>query len=172
MKILISGGTGLIGQALTRYFLNAGHQIVILTRNADRRDPREKLQFVQWDAKSTTQLLPLFTDVDAVINLAGENIGSGSWSKERKVRIVQSRIQAGNALAEAVVAAEKKPEVFIQASGVGYYGTSENLTFDESSPNGDDFLGDVLSAFNQTEPDSVFPNFVPSDFVMSGYTMP
>jgi len=150
MKILISGGTGLIGQALTKFFLDAGHQVVILTRNADRRDQRENLHFVQWDANSSTTLIPLFTDIDTVINLAGENIGSGSWTKARKVRIIQSRIHAGNALAKAVVAAQKKPEVFIQASGVGYYGTSEDLTFDESSPNGDDFLGDVAEKWENS----------------------
>jgi uncharacterized protein (TIGR01777 family) len=150
MKILISGGTGLIGQALTRYFLNAGHEVVILTRGEKRGDPNENLHYAQWDAKSTAPLLPLITDIDVVINLAGENIGSGSWTKERKLRIVESRIQAGNALAEAVVAAPKKPEVFIQASGVGFYGTSESLTFDEKSPNGDDFLGDVAEKWENS----------------------
>jgi len=150
MKILISGGTGLIGQALTKFYLNAGHQVVILTRSADNKNPDENLHFVQWDAKSTTALLPLLKDIDVVINLAGENIGSGSWTKERKVRIIQSRIRAGNALAEAVVAAPKKPEVFIQASGVGFYGTSESLTFDENSPNGDDFLGDVAEKWENS----------------------
>ena len=80
---------------------------------------------------------------DAVVNLAGENIGSGRWSESRKESIIESRENTGQILAEAIRLAENKPEVFIQASAIGIYGTSEDNKFNEKSPLGNDFLSGV-----------------------------
>ncbi|HSM24706.1 MAG TPA: TIGR01777 family oxidoreductase [Anaerolineaceae bacterium] len=143
MNILISGGTGLIGQALTKNFIKSGHKIIILTRgNRDDQNP-DKIQYVKWDGRSFEPLIPIMEEVDVVINLAGDNIGAGSWTKQKKERILNSRLFAGNALSEAIVKAKVKPEVFIQASGVGYYGTSKDMIFDETSKNGDDYLANI-----------------------------
>jgi uncharacterized protein (TIGR01777 family) len=89
-------------------------------------------------------------EIDVVINLAGDNIGSGFWTNSKKERIIQSRVLAGKALSQAILAAKTKPQVFIQASGVGYYGTSTNQVFDESSPNGDDFLANVAKQWEES----------------------
>lgn len=142
MKILIAGGTGLIGQALSKNLIQAGNQVVVLTRRQNRADTAS-IKYVYWDARTAEPLIALMQDIDAVINLAGDNIGEGYWTKAKKERIVNSRVMAGNALASAIINSDHKPEVFVQASAVGYYGNSEDQQFDESSPNGSGFLSDV-----------------------------
>lgn len=143
MKILISGGTGLIGNALVKYLIQAGDEIVVLTRKRNGRVDSDSLRYIEWDAKSPEPLIPIMKDINAVINLAGDNIGSGYWTETKKERIVNSRVLAGNALSTAIIDSGNKPDVFIQASGVGYYGASLEETFDELSPNGKGFQADV-----------------------------
>ncbi len=143
MKILITGGTGMIGQALVKNLVQAGDQIIILTRNPQRRTDTDAIKYFAWDAKSAEPLVVLMHDIDAVINLTGENIGEGYWTSAKKERIVGSRVMAGNALAKAIIESDHRPDVFIQASAIGYYGTNGQQQFDESSPNGTDFLAGV-----------------------------
>ncbi len=142
MKILIAGGTGLIGQALLKNLIQAGNQVVVLTRSQNRTDTAS-IKYVSWDARTAEPLIPIMKDIDAVINLAGDNIGEGYWTNAKKERIVNSRVKAGNALSRAIINSDHKPEVFVQASAVGYYGTSAGQQFNESSPNGSGFLSDV-----------------------------
>lgn len=143
MKILISGGTGLIGKALIKNLIQTGDQIFVLTRKKDGKEENDFLKYIEWDARSSEPLIPFLKDINAVINLAGDNIGDGYWSKSKKERIILSRVQAGYALAKAIIDSGNKPDVFIQASGVGYYGASLDKTFDELSPNGKGFQADV-----------------------------
>lgn len=151
MKILISGGTGLIGQALTKKFQISGHDIVILTRKNLEHKNQDSIHFITWDGKSSTHLVSLINEVNVVINLAGDNIGVGYWTNRKKEQILNSRLFSGTALSKAIVEANKKPEVFIQASGVGYYGTSKDKVFDETSNNGENFLANIS---NQLEDSS------------------
>ncbi len=143
MKILISGGTGLIGKALIKNLIKTGDQVVVLTRRKDGLEDSDSIKYVEWDARSSETLIPYLQDVNAVINLAGDNIGNGYWTKAKKERIVNSRVQAGNALTKAIIDSGNNPDVFIQASGVGYYGASLDKIFDELSPNGNGFQADV-----------------------------
>lgn len=144
MKILISGGTGLIGKALIKNLILTGDQIFVLTRNKDGKEETDLIKYVKWDAMSSEPLIPYLQDINAVINLAGDNIGDGYWTKAKKERIISSRVQAGNALSKAIIDSGNKPDVFIQASGVGYYGSSLDKTFDELSPNGKGFQAEVV----------------------------
>lgn len=143
MKILISGGTGLIGQALLKQFTQAGDQVVILTRSTNGRVDSDSVKYVPWDAKSVEPLVAIMNDIDVVINLAGENIGEGYWTQSKKERIVNSRVLAGKALTRAIMESGHEPEVFVQASAIGYYGTNEDQQFDESSSCGTGFSADV-----------------------------
>lgn len=147
MKILISGGTGLIGTSLIENLLKSGNEITVLTRNVSNRINTENLQFMKLDSNSVDSLKSIISEFDAVINLAGESIGSGFWTKNKKERIVNSRVEIGKILANAIIDSDQKPDVFIQASGVGYYGTSTSAVFDESSPNGTDFLASVAKVW-------------------------
>jgi hypothetical protein len=150
MKILISGGTGLIGKALIKNLINTGDQVLVLTRSKDGREDSDSKKYIEWDARSSAPLIPFLKDINAVINLAGDNIGNGNWTKAKKERIISSRVQAGNALSKAIIDSGDKPDVFIQASAVGYYGSSLDETFDESSPNGKGFQADVAQKWENS----------------------
>lgn len=139
MKVLITGGTGLIGSALIRSLLAGGHQVTNLSRKPARASSITGLETVLWDGVTTSGWGQLVNKMDAVVNLAGENIGSFPWSETRKQKFRDSRIRAGKALVAAIEAAEQKPKVFIQASAVGFYGSRGDERFDETAGAGEDF---------------------------------
>jgi uncharacterized protein (TIGR01777 family) len=140
MRILLTGGTGLIGTALTESLLADGHQIWSLTR----RDPnlvsvKTGLTLVRWDGRTPSGWGGLVSQMDAVVNLAGESLSKWPWTKAQKQRFWDSRVNAGHALTEAIRAASPRPKTLIQISGINHYGTVGD-TADESTPPGDDFL--------------------------------
>jgi uncharacterized protein len=151
MRVIIPGGTGLIGRALAADLSGRGDEVVLLSRKAiPAAEPKEQhgVSVVQWDARSAAGWGHLVDGADAIINLAGEPVGGTSyfnirWTPERKRLIPQSRIDAGKAVIEAVQAAIHTPRVIIQASAVGYYGTTGALHLTEESPAGMDFLASV-----------------------------
>jgi uncharacterized protein (TIGR01777 family) len=144
MRVIVSGGSGLIGRALVDGLAADGHQTTVLSRSLDRlRDLPAGVRAAPWDARSAEMLTPLVAGADAVVHLAGEGIASGRWSAERKRRIRDSRVDSSAAMAAAIALAEPRPSVLLQASAVGFYGSrgSEELT-EESAP-GDDFLAET-----------------------------
>jgi uncharacterized protein (TIGR01777 family) len=145
MNILISGGTGLIGSALTHSLLADGHQVWILTRSPARANLPAGAQAVGWDGRSSQGWLDVFASMDAVVNLAGETVGRWPWNSPRKLRIVASRVQAGLAMREAFERATKRPPVLIQASGVGYYGPLGAQPVTEAGRAGSDFMAQVAA---------------------------
>jgi hypothetical protein len=144
MKVLITGGTGMIGSALTDSLVRDGHAVVILSRDpANVKNSRPGVNLAKWDARTADGWGHLVEDVDAIVNLAGESLAAGLWTAERKQRILSSRVNAGRAITQALEKTAHKPTVLIQASGVGYYGVNNPALLDESSPLGDDFLAGV-----------------------------
>src|SRR5687768_1543440 len=117
MRVIITGGTGLIGRALAKSLNDDGHEIIVLTRNPQAQS-QPNVQLVKWDAATASGWGHLADGAWAVVNLAGESIADGRWSEERKKAIYLSRINAGKAVIEAISAANIKPKVLIQASGV------------------------------------------------------
>lgn len=153
MNILITGGTGLIGEALVTALLEDGHLLTVLTRNpenAQRRLPAG-VRPIRWDGRSPEGWANLVEEMDAVINLVGESIAGESladiltqrWTPSKKERILSSRLVAGQALVAAIQAASRKPGIFIQASAVGYYGPRQAQAIDERAAAGSDFLAQV-----------------------------
>ncbi|MFO0737618.1 MAG: TIGR01777 family oxidoreductase [Labilithrix sp.] len=148
MRIVISGGTGLIGKALGHALFARGDQLVILTRSA--RSPLEhkcaecaggRIEFVQWTPQKAGDWMKVVEGADAVVHLAGANVADERWTPERKKELRESRTISTSLLAEAIAKAEKKPGVFVSASGVGHYGMKAgDKILDETSPTGDDFL--------------------------------
>ncbi len=149
MRVLITGGTGLIGSELTNNLCADGHDVIILSRSgtSDTFMP-SRAQLVKWDGRTAEGWGRLVNEVDAIVNLAGESISganpvSGRWTAARKRRIVDSRVQAGQAIVQALKGATKRPQVLVQASAVGYYGPHGDEPVTEDMAPGNDFLADV-----------------------------
>jgi hypothetical protein len=145
MRVVIAGGSGLIGRALSDALRADGHAVAILSRDPARCTTPDGVDVRRWDARTADGWLDLVESADAVVNLAGENLaGSGllpaRWNAAQKDRIRDSRIEAGRAIVQAFLAAKTRPQVLVQASGVGYYGALGDEPVTEEAPPGDDFL--------------------------------
>ncbi|WP_442598917.1 TIGR01777 family oxidoreductase [Neobacillus sp. D3-1R] len=144
MKMVIAGGSGFVGKALSDYFLNKGDEVLVLTRKLPSPSHSSKIKYVQWLTPNSHPNTYL-EDADVLINLAGESINSGRWNENRKTRILQSRLDATNELLRIIKQLKKKPKVLVNASAIGYYGTSETETFTEQSSSvGSDFLAETV----------------------------
>jgi uncharacterized protein (TIGR01777 family) len=151
MRVIITGGTGLIGQALSANLAADAHDVVILSRAPERATSvLEGVRMERWDASTAEGWMPLVEGADAIVNLAGSNLsGTGffpsRWTDERKRLIRDSRVKAGEAIVEAVAQAADKPQVVIQASGVGYYGAHGDEILTEDAPAGNDYLASLAA---------------------------
>lgn len=140
-RVVITGGTGLIGSRLSSLFAAEGWQVVHLTRG-ERKNSR--YESFRWDPARGYCDSKAFQEGDAIVHLAASNIGAGRWTDARRQEIISSRTLSGELLFRMTVGAGIIPSVFITASGVNYYGSviSEH-TFTESDPPADDFLGET-----------------------------
>ncbi len=146
MKVLVTGATGFIGTALVKALRERSHEVVALTRTPSKIEDIFGAGVAPCSFSKTTGLLPPedIADVDAVINLMGENISSGRWSEERKSRIRDSRIKGTRALVESFKAqSTEKLKCFVNASAIGIYPTNTKAKLEEDSPLGDGFLAEV-----------------------------
>jgi TIGR01777 family protein len=141
MRVVIIGGSGMIGKALTKELSDHGHEVTVLSR-------RQGAQ-THWDGRDSGELTHLLQGQEAVVNLAGLSIGSGRWTEQRKAMILSSRLEPGQALAQAIAALAEKPKVVVQASAVGFYGTGDE-TMNETSPLGQDWLAEVCRQWEQS----------------------
>jgi uncharacterized protein (TIGR01777 family) len=135
-RIAISGASGLIGTALVGHLRSEGHTVQRLVRRKAQA-PDE----IQWDPASNSVDIDALTDVDAIIHLAGANVGDHRWTKKYRAEILNSRLLGTTAIAHAVTTVA--PKVFISASAIGYYGETGNRAVTESDRGGDDFLAAV-----------------------------
>jgi uncharacterized protein (TIGR01777 family) len=148
MKIAITGATGFVGSRLIEKLRDREHQILVFTRNSTKakkvfpNSAFPNLETIEYNPKESGDWQQAISGCDAVINLAGEPI-SERWTPEHKREIMESRQLGTRKIVEAIKQAESKPEVLINSSAIGYYGTSETATFDESSASGNDFLAQV-----------------------------
>lgn len=153
MKIAITGATGFVGSYLVKRLQAEGENVIILTRNADHASrvfPKSafpNVEIVAYNPSQSGDWQNVISGCDGVVNLAGASIGEGRWTPERKQEIIDSRKIGTQKLVEAIAKAEQKPSVLVNASAIGYYGTSETATFEENSPPGDDFLSEVCTAW-------------------------
>ncbi len=147
MRVVISGGSGLIGSAVTEALVKKGDEVVILTRSPQRQTAEGGVRYVKWDGRTRGDWAKEIDGAGAVINLAGENLAGGRWTPERKLRIIKSRVDSGHVLSEAIAQAEQKPSVLLQASAVGYYPTSERAVFTENDPSADSFENKVVQVW-------------------------
>lgn len=144
MRVIITGGSGLIGQALAADLARDSHEVIIISRRPEQLIGLPAgVRAERWDGRSAEGWCSLADGADAIVNLSGENIGSGRWTAQRKQVILQSRLNAGQAVVEAIKATSHKPRIVIQASGIGYYGTCGDEEITEESPPGARLSGGV-----------------------------
>ena len=146
MKILLTGGTGFVGRRLVDALIQKNYEIILLSRNPHAIPTHPQIRSSGWNGKEINP--SLIEGCYAVINLAGESIAGARWTTDQKKGILESRINAANAVVQAVKQASQKPAVLLNASAVGYYsGSGEEVT--ENSPPGTGFLADTCKEWEQ-----------------------
>ena len=153
MKVAITGATGFVGSRLVERLHKEGNSILVLTRNtssAQRVFPPggfPNVEIVEYKPTVSGSWQDTIAGCDGVVNLAGEPIAEERWTREQKQKILNSRQLGTQKIVEAIAKADPQPSVLVNASAVGYYGTSETATFDETSSSGNDFLAQVCKAW-------------------------
>jgi uncharacterized protein (TIGR01777 family) len=141
MYIVVAGGSGFLGEPLVKRLLSRGDDVAVLTRSpAHVRSGRP----IKWDARTQGAWSAEAARAAMVINLAGENIGEGRWTAERKKRLVASRLDATHAIVEALRSAPPRGRALVNASAIGYYGDRGEEQLDESSGRGSGFLAELV----------------------------
>ena len=146
MNVLLTGASGLIGKAIKSELTKQGNTVYPLIRN------RHEGPFVYMQENDEI-FLDQSIHLDAIINLAGANISERRWSRKVKEQIVQSRVRTTATLSTAIANLNRKPEVYLSASAIGYYGAHSSSILSESSPAGKDFLAQLAVDWEKaTEP--------------------
>jgi uncharacterized protein len=143
-KVVLTGATGLIGKNIAEKLIRRGDEVTIFSRSVDKakRIIPNASEYVNWNLEQN-DWRPMLEGKDVVIHLAGENVMARRWNGVHKKNIYNSRIDSTRILVEALRETKRKPEVFISASAVGYYGNSEEPVTEKSKP-GNDFLAGVV----------------------------
>tara|TARA_A100001015_G_scaffold318935_1_gene440314 strand:+ start:4161 stop:5552 length:1392 start_codon:yes stop_codon:yes gene_type:complete len=143
LKIAITGSSGTIGQCLSAFLTTAGHCVIPITRK------KITTQHIFWDINRQFIENDKLENIDAVINLCGENIGQRKWSAQQKERIYNSRILSTRLLANALNTLKSPPHTLISASAIGYYGKNAQHVKNENQLGGNDFLATVCEKWEQ-----------------------
>lgn len=149
MKVAITGATGFVGTRLVERLQAEGHSAVVLTRNPSNAVQvfPNAIEVVAYNPMESGAWQETIVGCDAVVNLAGEPIAEHRWTPERKQSLMNSRKITTQKVVEAICKANPQPTVLVNASAIGFYGTSETATFDESSESGNDFLAEICRAW-------------------------
>ena len=146
MKVVIAGGSGLIGRRVIDELLQTRHDVTVLSRSPEKvRKYFPNVHGKFWDAKTSNILIDVLHGADAIINLSGESIASKRWTRIQKERILSSRIESTRAIVDAIKKTQHTPRVLLNASAVGYYGNVPEGEVDEASSRGTGFLADVCA---------------------------
>lgn len=145
MDIVVTGGTGFIGRPLCASLCQEGHRVTLLTR---RKQEAQRLfgsavTAIEWNGKKAEAWEHCLEGADAVINLAGAPIADARWTDVRKRLLTESRVLTTRLLVEALSRRSSKPRMLISASGIGYYGSSDDPVLDEGAARGQGFLADL-----------------------------
>jgi uncharacterized protein (TIGR01777 family) len=151
--VLITGGTGMIGKALTTLFLEKGYKVIVLTRKL-KKTHRLNLSFAKWDLDKGEIDIDAVKAADIIVHLAGEGVADQRWTIKRKQAIVDSRVNSGNLLVKALSENKHQVKTFIAASAIGWYGpdTANSLAhgFVETDPADHSYLGNTCQLWEQS----------------------
>lgn len=150
MRVLVTGGTGFVGSHVVRKLIQKNHEVIVTTRNPEKATKMfgEGITPLEWSNYYKDLDLSSFTNIDAVINLMGENIGDKRWTNEQKKEIYNSRVDATDTLIKSLKKYNIRVKKFISTSAIGFYGNS-NQEVDESSVAADDYLARVCKAWEE-----------------------
>lgn len=153
-KIIITGGTGLIGRALTKALTARGDEVVILTRQPEKHAPQPGITYAGWDPAREWIDPQVWSQATAIIHLAGAGVADKRWTKARKQEIRDSRVQGGETIVRALSGQGHQVQVVISSSAIGWYGPDPQIPnpnpFREEAPAADDFLGQTCLAWEQS----------------------
>jgi uncharacterized protein len=145
--VVITGGTGMIGTALSNLLLGKGYDVIILSRNPKAETSNPKLSYAAWDPGKHTIDPAAIQRADYIVNLAGANVGDKRWTEKRKKEIIDSRVKSGETLVKALKEIPNKVKAVVQAAGVDWYPADPAIPntnpFKETDERGDHFLGQV-----------------------------
>ena len=149
MNIVVTGGTGFVGRALCASFVQQGHRVMVLTRRKAEasRLLGPSVTAIEWTAREAGPWEQSLQEANAVVNLAGAPIAAGRWTKSRKQLLINSRVLVTRLLIGAMSRQASRPMTFISASGIGYYGASDDRVLDEGAACGKGFLSDLCLAW-------------------------
>ena len=149
MNLVVTGGTGFIGRALCVSLSRSGHRVTVLVRNGRTASQLfgTLVTTVEWNGIDPGVWEESLEGTDAVVNLAGAPIADARWTDGRKRILSDSRVQLTRRLVEAISQRSSKPSILISASGIGYYGASDDRVLTEAAPRGQGFLADLCLAW-------------------------
>lgn len=151
--VLITGGTGMIGKALTTQFLEKGYKVIVLSRQ-DKKSQRLNLSFAKWDVEKGEIDKDAIEQANIIVHLAGEGVADKRWTVKRKQAIVDSRVRSGNLLVKALSENKHQVNTLIAASAIGWYGpdTAASLEngFVETDPADDSYLGNTCKLWEES----------------------
>jgi uncharacterized protein (TIGR01777 family) len=146
--ILITGGSGMIGTAITRALVQKGHQVIILTRDPSKMKAVPGISYAAWDPVKMEIGREAIGSSDAIINLAGANVAGKRWTAKRKKEILDSRVNGSRLIVQALGTLPNKVTTVVSAAAIGYYGPDpsipNNNPFKEDDPPSSDFLATVV----------------------------
>ncbi|MBK7501129.1 MAG: TIGR01777 family protein [Ignavibacteriales bacterium] len=148
-RIVVTGATGLIGRKLVRALIQRGDNVIVFSRDAEKAKSffPKAMESVEWNYQHPEQWKYKIERTDAVVHLAGVNLFVKRWNDEFKRVVLESRELSTKNLVEAIKSCTNKPEVFVSASGIGYYGDCGETMLNENSAKGNDFLADVCEVW-------------------------
>ncbi len=156
--ILITGGTGLIGKALTKALLDKNYNVIILTRNPDKQTvSTSRLSYTKWDVEKQVIDKDAIVRADYIVHLAGTGVAEKRWTKKRKKEIVSSRVESGKLIADTLRTFPNNVKAVVIASAIGFYGR-DSLSFGEGQGEvfvetdlpANDFLGQTCKQWEES----------------------
>jgi uncharacterized protein (TIGR01777 family) len=149
--VIITGGTGLIGNALSKFLLSRGYQVVILTRNPKaHRSSSPGISYAAWNIDEQSANEEVFKKAKYVVHLAGAGVADKSWTEKRKKEIVESRTKSSALLVKAMSSIPNEIVSVVNASAIGWYKQNISHPAVETDPPADDFLGETCVAWENS----------------------